>query len=146
MTLDEAFLEINDNGWLVNNLYQRDDGSWRANLRQADGAGNWFNDFGEGSTPLEALLATMAKCIDREKFIYDEQVEIPTTFGCVHTGLAGVDEAIRRLRKDGTLVEGDDYDTNLQRLRETPALAPGKKAVSLIDQLGIKPQTIKRRI
>lgn len=53
--LTDLFDEIAERGWFVNNLYQLDSGSWRANLRTAD----LVTDFGQGTSPAEALSAAL---------------------------------------------------------------------------------------
>lgn len=56
MTLDLLLTEIAEAGFLVNNLFQRDDGSWQANLRTT----THHCEFAIGSTATEAL----SLCID----------------------------------------------------------------------------------
>jgi hypothetical protein len=51
MSIESILSEIAESGWLVNNLFQLSDGSWRANLRNE----NMVTYFGEGPTPAIAL-------------------------------------------------------------------------------------------
>jgi hypothetical protein len=54
--------EINEGGFLISNLFQLTSTRWRANLRTiGDGATPLFFDFGEGSSPYEALLSAYSK-------------------------------------------------------------------------------------
>jgi hypothetical protein len=57
MTLNNLFAEISERGWLVNNLAQLDDGTWRANLRTETHA----TQFSCADSPELAL----ALCIDK---------------------------------------------------------------------------------
>lgn len=57
MTLEELLAEISESGWMVNNLFQLDNGRWQANLRK----GQWFTDYGKGDTPHKALNMAMDK-------------------------------------------------------------------------------------
>lgn len=69
MTLEEAFELVDRRGCLVLNLFQLDDGSWRANVRskkpqEQQVAGRAvvdtvFYDFGNGDTPVKAVLAAL---------------------------------------------------------------------------------------
>lgn len=55
---------INEQGLLVNNLYQEDDGSWRASLRSPgviNDKGERFYEFGRGPTHKEALFDALEK-------------------------------------------------------------------------------------
>lgn len=53
-------------GWLFNNCYQHDDGSWRVNLRRLDPNGDWFTDWATGPTFASALEDCMSKLHDAE--------------------------------------------------------------------------------
>lgn len=134
MTLDEAILHLNTRGFLVHNLYQREDGCWRASLRQLEGDGSWFPDFAEGDTILEALLEAIARVIDREPHTPAEPTPAPGP-----RRRTRLDLAITFLRKDGILGPDDDYETTLAKIRS---------GHSLIDYLGFgpKPPPIKRRV
>jgi hypothetical protein len=48
--------EIADRGWFLNNLFQRNDGSWRCNLRDYTVATGW----GQGHSSTVAIEAAMA--------------------------------------------------------------------------------------
>lgn len=50
--MNELLAEIADRGFLVNNLFQLDDGSWQCNLRSPD---HLFTDWSRGPTPIIAL-------------------------------------------------------------------------------------------
>lgn len=63
---DTLFSELSDSGWLLNNLYQLDDGSWRCNLRRPDGLGDYFTDWAEGPTLEAALASAMGKFASAE--------------------------------------------------------------------------------
>ena len=78
MSLDETLIEIEELGWLVNNLCQLDSGEWRVNLRQQEDSGAWFVDFGTGSTPEAALRSCMGKLITKE-FKGTQAVKVATT-------------------------------------------------------------------
>ena len=67
MTLPEALDEIAANGWLVNNLFQLNDGLWQANLRRE----RFFTEFGRGPAPEAALEAAMAKMEEAEPSEFD---------------------------------------------------------------------------
>jgi hypothetical protein len=61
-SLPAILAEVSAQGWLVNNLFQLDDGSWRADLRDA----TRFTRFGNGPTPSAALDAALdAMTFDR---------------------------------------------------------------------------------
>lgn len=49
--LETLLEEIAERGWLVSNLFQRDDGTWQANLRTP----THHTDYGKGPTPVLAL-------------------------------------------------------------------------------------------
>lgn len=53
-------------GWLVNNLYQLDDGSWRASLRKPTFGGDYFTGFGEGDDLESALIEAFASANEAE--------------------------------------------------------------------------------
>lgn len=54
--------EIASFGYLFNNCYQLDDGSWRVNLRRPDpDGGDWFTDWAEEATFDLALETCMSK-------------------------------------------------------------------------------------
>lgn len=53
--LEDLIDRLNSTGWLVNNLYQTNDGQWRANLRNS----SHCTAYGTGDTPSEALEAAM---------------------------------------------------------------------------------------
>ena len=57
MTLSHLLSTLPNQGLLLNNLFQRDDGLWQANLRTSSQA----TEFGLGSTPEEAIEETLAK-------------------------------------------------------------------------------------
>lgn len=57
--LDDLIAEANEAGWLLNNLFQLSDGSFRANLRSDTHA----TLFGEGQTPEEALASALTSAI-----------------------------------------------------------------------------------
>ncbi len=63
MSLDNLIEECAAGGWLLNNLFQFDDGEWCANLRSADGR---FTHFGKGPTAEVALGLTIAKIAQAE--------------------------------------------------------------------------------
>lgn len=66
--LDDLFTEISDSGWMLNNCYQREDGSYRVNLRRPDpdNLGDYFTDWAEAPTLAEALAECMAKLHEAE--------------------------------------------------------------------------------
>lgn len=57
MNTDAEIARIVAAGWRVNNLFQRDDGRWQANLRSPAGC----TDFAVAATPCAALKA----CADK---------------------------------------------------------------------------------
>lgn len=59
MTLDALFSELAELDWLVNNMYQLDDGTWRVSLRSPGAGGDWFTGFAERPTLEEALAAAI---------------------------------------------------------------------------------------
>jgi hypothetical protein len=61
MTLEELLQEVKDQGLLLNNLFQLDDGRWQCNLRQ-DKGDHWLCcAYAIASTPQLALLEALAK-------------------------------------------------------------------------------------
>ncbi len=56
-TIEEIFAEAKTKGWLINNLFQLDEYTWQANVRNAD----LCFEFGHGSTPQEALRNCLRK-------------------------------------------------------------------------------------
>lgn len=56
-SLDRTLALIAANGFLVSNLFQRDDGQWQANIRTATHA----TEFGLGDSPAEALTDSLVK-------------------------------------------------------------------------------------
>lgn len=71
-SIEELFAEIGEMGWLVNNLYQLDDGSWRANIRR----GQWFTQFGKGDSPMEAMSEAMDKMSSAEESKEEAQTKV----------------------------------------------------------------------
>lgn len=55
MPLSQLIADANAEGWLINNLFQLDDGSWQANLRSA----THITAFGVGPDPTTALTSAM---------------------------------------------------------------------------------------
>lgn len=49
--IESLFAEIAEAGWLVSNLFQRDDGLWQCNLRSA----THHTGFGIAESPAEAI-------------------------------------------------------------------------------------------
>lgn len=66
MTLESLLTEIAEAGWLFNNCYQPDAGLWRVNLRRQDGEGNWFTEWSEAPTFIEAVEDAMGKLATAE--------------------------------------------------------------------------------
>lgn len=62
MTVEQVIDDINLRGLLVNNLFQRDDGTWQANVRGPD----CFSQFGRGATPAAALQDALRRCPHRD--------------------------------------------------------------------------------
>lgn len=54
--LDDLLSAISDSSVRVNNLFQRDDGTWQANVRE----GEECFEFGVGATPYEAMSKALA--------------------------------------------------------------------------------------
>lgn len=77
--MNELLLEIAESGWLFNNCYQQDDGSWRVNLRRPDGFGDWFTDWAEAPTFEEALAICMDKMASAEYEVQRETKHIVDT-------------------------------------------------------------------
>lgn len=57
MTLESLLTEISERGWKLNNLFQRDNGQWQANIRRD----NFITEFGFANTPSEAISITIDK-------------------------------------------------------------------------------------
>lgn len=53
-------------GWLLNNCYQHDDGTFRVNARRPTPTGAWFTQWAEGPTLADALADCMSKLLDAE--------------------------------------------------------------------------------
>lgn len=53
-------------GWLYNNCYQHDNGSWRVNLRCPVDSGDYFTDWAEGETFEDAVEEAIGKIQYRE--------------------------------------------------------------------------------
>jgi hypothetical protein len=64
MTIEDLLDEIADRGWLVNNLFQRADGSWQANLRTA----THHTDWGVADSPAIALSLAIDAIETAEEF------------------------------------------------------------------------------
>jgi len=70
--IESILTEISERGWRLNNLFQREDGNWQANIRRS----NFFTEFAVAQTPSEALSI----CIDRiETAIEAEERKISHT-------------------------------------------------------------------
>jgi hypothetical protein len=58
-TLEEALTKVHELDYLVNNLYEDDNGRWTCSLRaEVEGENlkeNMFYEYGRGSTPVEAV-------------------------------------------------------------------------------------------
>ena len=81
MTLETLLDEIASRGWLVNNLFQRDDGSWQANLRTE----THHTAFAIAETPALTLALSIDQietAIESEKpaevVVYNGQLYEPT--------------------------------------------------------------------
>ena len=63
MTIDDLVFEIQLEGLSVNNLFQLEDGSWRANLRgwPNEKHTEYFHEFATGPGPTEALEEAFEK-------------------------------------------------------------------------------------
>lgn len=67
MSVDNLLREIAASGFLLNNLFQLTDGTWRANLRKRGVArtpgalGDWQHEYCDGETPEKALAGAVAK-------------------------------------------------------------------------------------
>jgi hypothetical protein len=71
--LDPLLSDVAEAGWLFNNCYQQDNGTWRTNLRRPNGKGDWFTDWAIGETLEDALTECMNKLATAE---YKEELEI----------------------------------------------------------------------
>jgi hypothetical protein len=62
MSIDELLLSL-DQRFRLANLFELDDGRWRASmcLRLPDKSGDYHYEFGDGATPSEALFAAFEK-------------------------------------------------------------------------------------
>jgi len=70
LKLDALLGYANEMGLLVNNLFQLDDGSWRANLRTPEpisDKGEFFFEFGNGDTPQAAMFNALQRAVDSGK-------------------------------------------------------------------------------
>jgi hypothetical protein len=61
--IDEFIKFFNSYGIWLNNIYQDDDGTFRANFRVR---GSWGCAYGTGKTPSEALRNAYEHCYDRQ--------------------------------------------------------------------------------
>jgi hypothetical protein len=61
-TIESLLGQVRARGLRVNNLFQRTDGLWQANLRQ-DGAERAFFGFGYGPDPQGALIVALSKAV-----------------------------------------------------------------------------------
>ncbi len=67
MSVDNLLREIAASGFLLNNLFQLTDETWRANLRKRGVArtpgalGDWQHEYCDGATREEALIKVVAK-------------------------------------------------------------------------------------
>jgi hypothetical protein len=61
MTLEELLQEAKDKGFLVNNLFQLDDGQWQCNLRQEVDNGYYAGGWAIATSPHLALLEALSK-------------------------------------------------------------------------------------
>lgn len=74
--LSELLSEIKAYGWLVNNLFQIDEETWRCNLRRVlyarepGVASKWFHEFCDGPTP-EAAVGKAVKVMRKNKTPYE---------------------------------------------------------------------------
>lgn len=68
MTLETILIDLASRGWRVNQIYQFDNSTWRVNLRARGAGGDWFGDFAEAPTLLEAIEDAIAKMNDAEWF------------------------------------------------------------------------------
>jgi hypothetical protein len=60
--IDDLLLSL-DRRLMLANLFERDDGTWQANmrLRKPNDAGEFGCEYGRGATPSEALFAAFEK-------------------------------------------------------------------------------------
>jgi hypothetical protein len=77
LSVDSLLMEIAERGWMVNNLFQRDDSTWQANLRTS----THFTHFGVGTTALEALAEAIAVMDDAQLLPKKESVAWSTVSG-----------------------------------------------------------------
>jgi len=75
LTLEDLIASINSEGWIVNNLFQRNTGVWQANLRSTDD--RYFTEFGLGQSPFEALSEALSKIETKERYPDPEEVTVP---------------------------------------------------------------------
>lgn len=74
--LPDLFREIKTAGWLVNNLFQIDDDTWRCNLRRVlyarepGVAAKWFHEFCDGPTA-ETAVEKAVKVMRKNKTPYE---------------------------------------------------------------------------
>lgn len=68
MTIEELLAELAEFGYLVNNCFQHEDGTWQANFRRPDHNkdGDWFTSFGIGPTALAALTESFEQIVKSE--------------------------------------------------------------------------------
>jgi hypothetical protein len=68
-TLDSMVAEIAERGWSINNLFQLQDGMWRANLRvtteDRDQVRTIFHEFADANTAQDALAAALFNMMSR---------------------------------------------------------------------------------
>ncbi len=64
--IDTFVSDILASGWLFNNCYQIDAHLWRVNLRRPVSDGDYFSDWAEGETFVEALEICMTKLAEAE--------------------------------------------------------------------------------
>ena len=65
MTLEDLLADISSRGWLVNNLFQRDNGTWQANLRTSTHA----TGYGYANSPALALSLAIDQIESAEPLI-----------------------------------------------------------------------------
>jgi len=58
-TIDQTLADVAAHGWVVNNLFQTQDGKWQCNLRR-DGAKVIQHEYATGATAAEALAGAAA--------------------------------------------------------------------------------------
>lgn len=59
LSTDELVAFVGEQGYLVNNLLQLDNGVWRCNLRKELDNGALFFEFGEGTTLRKAIFVAL---------------------------------------------------------------------------------------